>query len=360
MYEKMLSLVPLRFRPYFTQGVPPRATPISALRVIYGLWFAAFTLKLIGSSWDMAWHFRYLRDDLAPPHIINTIGTFLAIGLVIYHTLTGFGITKRGLLMVQAGMGTFLLAIPLDLLNHAIFGLDITSWSPTHALLYLGTAVMLIGVLDGWLELAEPGQGRRVLALGFAVFFLENILFPLGQQEYGRLALEALWSGAPTADNELLAAGGANIAEFALPVPNWVYPLWLIGSTTLTLLVARSVVKGQWTATTIAVGYLAYRLIGYGLLRGANFPPSFIPWMLLPGALAIDLTARWQSKAMAVALAVVGVFYVAAVAAGRIWLMPEFPILTAPIAVGLIWAMYRAVIWVERNVPQLATLRSRA
>ena len=106
--------------------------------------------------------------------------------------------------------------------------------------------------------------------------------------------------------------------------------------------------------------FVVSRLIGYGLLQAASFPPSFIPWMILPLGLMIDLTAEWRSKAMAVTLGVVGVAYVAATLVGMQFLMPEFPITTAPIAAGIVWAMYRALLWVERNVPEVATLRGRA
>ena len=66
-----------------------------------------------------------------------------------------------------------LLAIPLDILNHRINGLDITSWSPTHALLYLGTAIMLAGAIRGWWLYAEPGRPRNTILLGLWLFFFE-------------------------------------------------------------------------------------------------------------------------------------------------------------------------------------------
>ena len=38
-----------------------------ALRWLYTAWLGAFGLKMLGSSWDVSWHFKWLRDDLAPP-----------------------------------------------------------------------------------------------------------------------------------------------------------------------------------------------------------------------------------------------------------------------------------------------------
>src|SRR3712207_6946581 len=75
---------------------------------------------------------------------------------------------------MQWGIGMFLIAVPIDILNHRINGLDITSWSPSHALLYLGTAIMLAGALRGWWLYAEAGRVRTAVSLGLWLFFVEN------------------------------------------------------------------------------------------------------------------------------------------------------------------------------------------
>ena len=342
------KLIPL-WQTYSSPGQPTRATLEKALYVIYGLWFAAFALKLIGSSWDASWHFRYLRDDLAPPHTINAIGTTLVVMLVMFHTWTGYGVDRLSLRLMQAGIGIFLLAIPLDLLNHRLFGLDMTSWSPTHALLYLGTAVMLMGVIRGWLLLARPGLARTGLALAFGTFFLENILFPLCQQEYGVLSLAALNAGRPTADAELLAVAGANAAQFVVPVPAWVYPLWLVVAGGMVLLAARLVMGGRWTATTVAGTYLVYRSISYGLLSATGFPPSYIPFILLGTALAIDLAVMWRWRPVVGTLAVIGATYAGAWLTQQVTLMPPFHLATAPMAALLLWSVWASARWAQQS-----------
>ena len=134
---------------------------------MYQLWVLALTAKLVGSTWDMAWHFRWLRDDLAPPHLINSFGTGMVVALVVFHSYTGYGVDRIALRLMQVGVGLFLLAVPLDLINHRINGLDITAWSPSHALLYLGTGVMAAGALRGWWlygpagAVAGPGAWER-------------------------------------------------------------------------------------------------------------------------------------------------------------------------------------------------------
>ena len=42
--------------------------------VLYRWWVCAMALKIVGATWDICWHFRWLRDDFAPPHLINSVG----------------------------------------------------------------------------------------------------------------------------------------------------------------------------------------------------------------------------------------------------------------------------------------------
>jgi len=168
---------------------------VTELRWMYTGWLVAFLLKMLGSSWDVSWHFRWLRDDLAPPHLLNSVGTAVVIALVIAHSYSGYAVDRRALRLMQWGIGLFLIAIPADIVNHRLYGLDITSWSPTHALLYLGTAIMLAGAIRGWWLYARPGRTRNLIALGLWLFFLENVLFPNQHQEYGVLSLRDYLAG---------------------------------------------------------------------------------------------------------------------------------------------------------------------
>ncbi len=139
--------------PLWSRGLPGRPTPPDVFRLIYTAWLVAFALKVLGASWDVSWHFRWLRDDLAPPHLINTVGTMIVVALTIVHWYTGYGVDRAAQRLILWGTGTFLVAIPLDLINHKVNGLDITAWSPSHALLFIGT-----GVHD---RRSDPGVVRR-------------------------------------------------------------------------------------------------------------------------------------------------------------------------------------------------------
>jgi hypothetical protein len=141
----------------------------------------------------------------------------LVILLVAFHSWTGYGVDRVALRMMQTGIAMFLAAVPIDVVNHAVNGLDITAWSVSHALLYLGTAVMLGGVVRGW---SRYGTGRvqaPLLVLLWA-FVLENVWFPAQQQEYGVLAVAA-WDREAADAEPILLQFAADIAFLgALPV----------------------------------------------------------------------------------------------------------------------------------------------
>jgi hypothetical protein len=245
---------------------------------------------------------------------------------------------------MQWGIGIFLIAIPIDILNHRINGLDITSWSPSHALLYLGTAVMLAGALRGWWLYAAPGRVRDLVSLGLWLFFVENVLFPNQHQEYGVLSLSAYLDGRTTAEPQLLdfaASQGQTPTMFMLPVPSWVHPAWLICAGLLSLLVARKVVGLRWTATIIAATYLAYRAVMWLGLVAMGFPPSVLPMVLIVGAVLIDVAVTRRIPGWAAGVAVTGAVYGVAVGQEALGLLPPWNWWSAvPVAVafGLLWA----------------------
>jgi len=306
--------------------------PVPELVTVYRLWLAALLLKMLGAGWDVSWHFRWLRDDLAPPHLLNSAGTAMAVALVAFHSYTGYGVDRRALHLMQVGMGVFLVAIPLDLINHRINGLDITTWSATHGLLYLGTAVMMTGVIRGWALYGPPGRARWLTLGTLWVFFLENVMFVAGQQEYGVVAVMAWDAGRPEAEPSLLQFAANQIGRpvdrvavvhFALPVPAWVYLAWIVAAAMLVLVLARWMIGRRWAATAVTATYLAYRAVMWVLLVGTGFPRSAVPFMLLGGAFAVDLMMsrpRFSARLSWVARPLIGAMLVAAAICGAAWL----------------------------------------
>lgn len=348
---------------------PASAERQKVIHVIYRLWLVAFVLKMLGSSWDMSWHFKWLRDTAAPPHILNTIGTVIVVALVIFQVRFSLGVDVWAKRLMIFGTGMFLVAIPVDVINHEINGLDITAWSASHAMLYLGTAFMLLGCARGYWVSTAPGRIRVVISAVLWGFFLENVLFPSQHQEYGQLSFEAWVAGTPTAEPILLTFAANQIGRpvdevavysFALPVDSWVYPMWMIGAAMLTLVAARHFIGARWTATAIAGGYLAYRMVAWILLVGTGFPPSLPPFLLLGGAVMVDLA--FLAIANGYLRALVGASVATAATAAAVWVQ-EFVIGAPPIDyVAFFWGgIILAVAWLGLSAaPQPAPILAPA
>ncbi|WP_051342898.1 hypothetical protein [Pseudonocardia spinosispora] len=354
---------------WVTPGSAPRELPRPELLLVYRLWLVALSLKVLGAGWDVSWHFRWLRDDLAPPHLLNSAGTALAVALVAFHTYTGYGVDRRALRLMQVGTAVFLLAIPLDVVNHRVYGLDITTWSPTHALLYLGTAITQAGVILGWSRYGRrPGWTYPVVLGALWGFVLENVMFVAGQQEYGIFAVRAWDAGRPEAEPILLQFAADQIGrpvdrvalvQFALPVPDWVYLAWIIGAAMLVLVLARWTVGLRWTATTVTAAYLAYRCVSWVLLAGTGFPRSAVPFLLLGGAVMVDVVMSAE-RLPRLARPFVGSILVTAAVCGAAWLQdvlavaPPLDFRSAAAASAVLGALWITTVLITQRVNWLA------
>jgi hypothetical protein len=318
-------------RTYWTRGEPGRATPRSLIVFMHRMWIAALAFKLLGSSWDVSWHFKWLRDDLAAAHVLNTVGTGIAIGLVLAHSFTGYGTDRRSLRIMQIGTAIFVLAGPIDVINHRVNGLDLTAWSPSHMLLYGGTAVMIAGVIRSWYHCYPTGEkfGRqwRIGMVALWAFMFENTFFPTGQQEYGILEIASWFRGSPYAEPELLSFASGQLGRpvddiavesFAMPIGPWVYPVWAIGVCAALLVFARIMVGWRWTATLVVGGYVLYRCLIWPLLSFTIFPPSVVPFWLL--AVGVTVDAVFLLRVNPYLRAVAGAVAVTAVGYGAMWL----------------------------------------
>ncbi len=331
-------------------------------RTVYRLWAVALLVKMLGASWDVSWHFKWLRDDFAPPHLLNSAGTALALALVAFHTYTGFGLDRLALRLQQAGCAVFLVSIPLDVLNHRINGLDITTWSVTHSGLYLGTALMIAGVIRGWWQGRPAGREGLALLGVYWLCFLENVLFPNQHQEYGVLSLRAWDRGHPYAEPSLLHFAAREIGRpvdrlavlhFALPMPDWVYPVWATVAGMTVLVAARLMLGRRYAATALAGGYVAYRCVMWLLLTATTFPPSAVPFALLGGAALIDVAfataERGRVRAVAGGLAVASAVYLGLWLQGGLTAAPPVAYGSYPVAALLLVVAWWAVEAVARR-----------
>ena len=288
-----------RIAPLWTRGEPGRATPPAVTVALYTSWLVALTFKTLGASWDVAWHFKWIRDTTAPPHMVNFVGTGIAVALVLVHTYTGYAVDRRALRFMQVGMGSFVVTIPMDIVNHTVNGLDLTAWSVTHVLLFTGTTITLIGLIMGW-HSQFPRQHRfyRVGLAALWLSMLENLWFPNEQQEYGVLSLAAWDRGQTYAQPELLQFAASQIhhpvdraavEHFSLGLPEWLYPVWCVLSATIALMLAKRFLRGKFTATMIAACYVGYRTLALGFIAGIGFPPYAVPFWALAVGVAVDL-----------------------------------------------------------------------
>jgi hypothetical protein len=204
---------------------------------------------------------------------------------------------------------------------------------------------MLAGAIRGWWLHAAPGRIRDLVSLGLWLLFVENALFPNQHQEYGVLSVRAFDAGQSTAEPQLLdfaASQGASPLEFALPVPSWVHPTWLICAGLLSLLIARKVVGLRWTATIIAAAYLAYRAVTGVALVAIGFPPSVLPAVLLVGAILVDLAVTRRVPGWLAGPLVAGTVYGVGFVQEFLGFLPPWNWWSAlPVAVGfgLLWTV---------------------
>jgi hypothetical protein len=343
-------------RAYWTRGEPGRALPRSLTVRLYQLWLLAFLLKSLGAAWDISWHFMSLRDNpFILPHDVNLVGEGIAIALIIFHTYTGYGMDKASLRLTQGGMILFLVAAPLDEINHRINGLDITTWSPSHFLLFLGTGICMAGVTRGAMVNLEKSAFRTFALLAMFFYIFEDAMFPNGQQEYGIFEIMAWDAGKIEASSDLLtflaneihrAPDRAAILQFALPIPNWFYPLWGMVAAALVLIVARRVIGLRWTATAIVGAFLAYKSGLWLIFVAAGFTKSAVPFWLIVVGVAVDVAFAiawpWFVRVLVGSVLVVGLGHLAMLAQDQLLVLPPVDHLIAPVSfvvLALLWAL---------------------
>lgn len=311
------------------------------------LWVLAFGLKLIGATADASWHFKYLRETLAIPHVINIIGNFVGFGLLIYQLVNRRFLDKKGFWVTWWGAVFFIVAAPLDDLYHRLYGLDLTSWSPPHYALYFGTFLMLLGCLRMTVGLRTKLPPRFYLwVAGLLAFFLmEDVAFPMVQQEYGSIVIMlnelGLWQPAP----DLLAMVKDVYLHAYGFLPNWLYPVYLVGSYLFTMSLARHLTGLRWGATLTTGLYLGFRVLSRLILGGLmGLPVSYVPFFILAAAVMVDLFARqadWRIRLPLTAVAGTGLVWLAGwispmvVEYTPLWPMDAWPMALGAAVLGL-------------------------
>ena len=283
------------------------------MRSIYWVWAAGLLLKGIGASWDIAWHFRTLRETLSLPHVVNTLGGILC-AYALYVEWRRRDARRTGpLLVVIAGIGIFLLAMPFDQWWHMTFGVDLTTWSPAHLMLFSGTAVSVFGVL--MLFVADLARGRdvkgairgattreRLLLAYFLVFLAGALYFPLGYNEYttvgARIALEA----PETMDPELVALARSTDDPAFLNTPKWLYPTYSVVMAAFLATLVRAWLGRGWALVALG-GLAAERALADAILTGLGWPGAALPLQFVGIGVLVELVGIPRAPEVARAIA---------------------------------------------------------
>jgi uncharacterized integral membrane protein len=248
----------------------------------YRLWVLAFLLKFIGSAWDASYHFKYLFEEYSIPHIVNTIGFALGAYLLIqeWRRLNYLDRFSRNLITI--GYVIFLIGIPLDFTYHIAYGIDLTTWSPTHFIYYIGTAIMIFGVWRGYLQYTRDIQPSWwSIHTWFAMYLLECLMFPNMQQENGAISYDQYIHGKSIASKQILDLISDPASQIFGGIPEWVYPIYsILMVALLTILIIRYCRSYSIPVMATAL-YILLRFVGKAIFAAVGYPTSYVPITLL-------------------------------------------------------------------------------
>lgn len=284
-------------------------------RRYYVLWLIAMALTEIGSTLDVSWHFGHAFDEISPPHLTSFAGVCLMVGLLYWALVRErarvVGLERTALRVGAVALGIGMLDMPLDLLWHLTFGIDITTWSPTHLTLNFASDVYNVCVIIALLA-SPAARGGGAWAIAFGVGF-RNILtthFALNQQEYGAVALASiLRTGRPPwyVEPQLWALAGPRAAQLVTGgVPDWLYLVYLALAAGYALTFGAAVLRGRlkqgvkpsssvWplpfgAGTALALTFVIWRLAFHTLFLAVHQAYPVVAWYIVPMGVIVDLS----------------------------------------------------------------------
>jgi hypothetical protein len=328
----------------------PWPTARSGPRLAVPLWVTGFGITgafagALGAYWDVAWHVDRGRETFwSPPHLLIYGGILSVVLFVLFAVALQPGDIRRRALehrglrfTLGAGVAT-LASAPFDEAWHALFGLDVSIWSPPHLLLLFGSGLSMLGLALIQLDRQDPAARARrlrkvpvtllagasllivsIFVLEFEFTLLERWhvmlgrprgLYPACGTALTLLVLgSAAWVGGPGAASAAAAVGWlgrVGVSLVFLPSLGRTAPLlppfYLIPALGLDLALAltpagwslgrRFAVAGS-VATVLA--YLAHNPVA-GLVAARTVPPAelwgWFPVGLAAGAAAAVVGAR--------------------------------------------------------------------
>jgi hypothetical protein len=270
-------------------------------------------LTEIGSTLDVSWHFGHVFDEISPSHLTSFSGTCLMAGLLLWALIRErkrvIGLERKALIVAAVALSIGILDMPFDLLWHELFGVDITTWSPTHLMLNFPSDVYNVCVIIALLA-SPAARGLGAWAIAFAVCF-RNILtthFALNQQEYGAVALASIQrTGRPPwyVEPALWKLAGPRAAQLVTGgIPDWVYLVYFALALTYALTFGATVLQRRtretrrradvWplpfgVATALALTFVLWRLGFRTLFLFVHQAYPVVDWYIIPVGVVIDL-----------------------------------------------------------------------
>jgi hypothetical protein len=248
----------------------------------YRLWVVAFLLKFIGSAWDASYHFKYLFEEYSIPHIVNFTGFALGAFLLFkeWRRLQYLDRFSRNLITI--GYVLFLIGIPLDFSYHIAYGIDLTTWSPTHFVYYIATDIMIFGVWRGYyLHTRDVRPTWKSLHTWFAMFLLECLLFPNMQQENGAISYDQYIHGQSIASKEILRLISNPASQIFGGIPEWVYPIFSVLMVSLLTVITIRVCRNYTIPLMGAALYILLRFVYKTVFFAVGYPTSYVPITIL-------------------------------------------------------------------------------
>ncbi|MGG5255360.1 hypothetical protein ACQYAD_18195 [Neobacillus sp. SM06] len=298
----------------------------------YKLWAIALFLKVIGSSWDASYHFKYLFEEYSIPHLVNFSGFILGGILLFQEYRKPFYLSVSSKIWITIGYILFIIGIPLDFTYHLLRGIDLTTWSPTHFIYYVATGVIIYGVWTGYYHYHPVPPSWKSLHTFWAFFMVEVLLFPNMQQENGAISLYEFLHHQSIASKEILELIKDPKSQIFGGVPDWVYPVY--GSSVIILLstIMAKMLKDLRIVLAGTAGYILYRYAAKFIFHLVVYPTSFVPIM----AIGIPLVLYFSRKVTVLSSILAGLAYFS--------LLEFFSVSGLAITPPVSWAMYPLVL----------------
>ena len=282
-------------------------------RRYYVLWLVGMALTEIGSTLDVSWHFGHVFDEISPSHLTSFSGTCLMAGLLLWALVRErervVGLERKALIVAAVALAIGIADMPFDFLWHQLFGVDITTWSPTHLMPNFPSDVYNVCVIVALLA-SPAARSLGAWAIAFAICF-RNILtthFALNQQEYGSVALASIQkTGKPPwyVEPALWTLAGPRAAQLVTGgIPNWVYLVYFSLALTYALTFGATVLGRRtretrrrtdvWplpfgVATALALVFVLWRLGFQTLFIFVHQAYPVVDWYIIPVGVVIDL-----------------------------------------------------------------------